>query len=1115
MTATNYTFTNLNPGTHYYFKVENTCGSETFGYEVDAYTECAAITLPFFEDFNSWGVGSGSLPNCWYRTGSYSTYTYISASYNMTGTSGGSIYMYSSTGTNYSTIVLPKLDTSLYQVNQTQLIFSALYTSTVYGRPKFEVGVLTDPENFNTFVPVDTVQHSGGITRWETFEVPLTSYTGNGAYVALRTVYDSNYTYPYLDDFTLELAPTCPRPDSLNATNATTNSVDLSWHERGGASQWIIEYGAWGFELGTGTQLVVNSNPFTLAGLPSAFRGEYYVKSICGIGDTGDFSRTSYRFETTQLPATIPYHYDFENAVEWANWSTSSNSTVYNWHRGTNVVDSGSYAMYVASSDSTYYSYTFDAITNVAAFRDIDFGTIDSSYTLTFRARAGGTINNYYDGLMVFLVDPAIPTVPSNTGITSPWGNVNDLYRIATMRVDTTWQTYTASFDTIHGVHRVAFFWFNQNTGASYANIPQAAAVDNIHIDYSPCPRPVNLDTMAVGGNSATLTWSGASSANYEVAYRVYGASASTTQFLYTTTNNASLSGLNATTQYIFWVRKLCGVGDSSLWSDGYVFETKLCDGGTFVLTGNPDSTSTTSYNAPVNNYYKYTLSETIFDSIELGGPMEISSIAYYYDYTTASTQKTDVTIWLQPTNKSSFSSTSDLILLDTTIAVQVYHGHLNCAQGWNYFGFATPYQYNGGNLVVIVDDNSNAYNSSTYVFKTVACSTTRTLTWYSDSYNPDPTSTSFSGSKTSYQWRPVMQLISCGGGCSAPLTSVTQHDYQSATIQVTGSSNSYELEYGTDPSNLGNLLTSSTGTFSISGLQPTTTYYYHARKSCEDNQMSPWASGFFTTDDLPCLPVTNLHVAGTGYSSVDLTWTAGSDETAWEVKVYNNIDTVSMTTALASATVTGLMAQTGYYANVRPLCGDAAEVPGPWSDSAVYFTTDLCQPVTNVTVTSGATTATVAWTAPSGATNFRVAYGPEGFPVGGETGIYNVTSNPFELTDLEPETPYTVQVANVCSDDLVSAWARADFLTLSGDGIADIDGEGNISLFPNPASTTVTIGLAEVSDLTIVDLNGREVFRANAVSSATIDVSTYAKGAYFVRVVSESGTSVRKLVVK
>ncbi|MCR4811669.1 MAG: fibronectin type III domain-containing protein, partial [Bacteroidales bacterium] len=523
-TTNSYQFTGLASGTNYEFMVVPVC-ADSISATTHATTECAVISnLPYSENFNSWGSGSGVIPNCWYRTGSYSSYTYISSSYNHSGNGGGSIYMYQS-GTNHSAIFMPALDTTVYHPNQTQLVFHAMNYSASYMNPGFEVGVLSDPSDISTFVPVDTVYHTADINVWEIFEVPLANYTGDGAYVGLRTINNPystaqyTYTYFYMDDFTLELIPTCPRPDSLTATNATTNSVDLGWHERGNASNWIIEYGPIGFTPGTGTIVAANSNPFTLNGLPAAYQGEYYVKSVCSSTDTGEYSRMACAFGTSQIPATIPYNYDFESSTEFDNWQTCSNSTI-NWYRGTAVAHNSNYSMYVsADQGATYKPYTNSSVVNTAIYRDIDFGSIDSSFTISFDARVGGTLTASYDGLMVFLVDPSIAPVASSSNITSPWGNVNDLYRIATVRIDTVWHTYTASFDTISGIKRVAFFWFNQNT-SSYDAMLEPAAVDNIVIDYSACPRPVATTVTAMGSTSANLSWVGPAVANYEVIYR-------------------------------------------------------------------------------------------------------------------------------------------------------------------------------------------------------------------------------------------------------------------------------------------------------------------------------------------------------------------------------------------------------------------------------------------------------------------------------------------------------------------------------------------------------------------------------------------------------------------
>ncbi len=1124
VTAQTYTVTGLNAGTLYEFKIENDCDMYV---TVEALTECATITLPFTEDFNNWGTGTGVLPACWYRTGSYSTYTYISGSYNHSGATGGSVYMYSSSAaTSKSVLILPELDTTVYHANQTQLVFSTMYTSTTYGRPKFEVGVVSNPADITTFVPVDTVQHSGGISRWETFEVPLSAYTGNGTHVAIRTVYDSNYTYPYVDDITLELIPSCPRPDSLTASNTTTSSIDLSWYDRAGASQWVVEYGPIGFEPGTGTQIVANTNPFTLTGLPSAYQGEYYVKAICGGGDTSEYSRQACLFGTSQVPATLPYDYDFENPAEWANWQTCSNHD-NNWFRGSAVADSGSYSMYVsADAGASYRPYLHDAVVNATAFRDIDFGPVDSSYTMTIRARAGGTTTGGYDGMIVLLADPSIATVPSSSNLMTPWGDIRDLYQIMDVRTDTNWRTYTCSFDTIHGVQRVAFYWFNQSTQsdpATYPNLGEAVAVDNIHIDYSTCPRPVNIDTTVVGGSSASLAWDGPAAADYEVAYRVYGTSAATNQFAATTTNSITLSGLTNNTQYVVWVRKLCGVGDTSLWSDGTLFTTTMCDGASEATNFTPGTSSTTTSYGPIGySLYNYSYVQTIIDSADLagiGGDITAFGFEVGTFVSNASTQFNNMTVYMANVSESDLSSGFIHPNASHIFRKVISNASFNYTEsGWQYHNLDTAFTWDGhSNLLISVKRDNGTYSGTQY-FTAHTASASKMRYIYQDSGPYDHTSVS---GGTASSTVGDIKLVSCGGGCNTPFLSSISTTYQSANLTFAGNGNSFNMRYGTSPTNLTNTMSSANGVFHITGLTPATQYYYSVTKNCEDNEVSPAYESYFFTDSLPCMPVSGLTATGTGYESATLTWTRGGNETAWQVIVYNTVDTFYYEASGTTYTATGLTSGVTYNANVRPLCGSDHNLEGPLADEPVTFTTDICQPVTGVTLTGvSGTTATISWTAPAvGSGSYRIEYGYTGFDRGqGQSATATATT--YTIEGLESRVSYDVYVANICSESLISVWSEVvTFETTGGQGIADVDAEGNLSIYPNPASSMVTVSVSEMlagAEVAIVDLNGRTVmtFTLNG-TNGTFDVSKLGQGAYFVRLTGEQATTVRKLIVK
>ena len=120
------------------------------------------------------------------------------------------------------------------------------------------------------------------------------------------------------------------------------------------------------------------------------------------------------------------------------------------------------------------------------------------------------------------------------------------------------------------------------------------------------------------------------------------------------------------------------------------------------ALVSSGDSTGS-SYYAPVNNYYNYSLSEMIFDADELGGPMVIDTIGFYLGSMNPMTRATDVRIYMKYTQRDGFASTTDYEVVDES-AVLVYSGALNCAHGWNDFALTTPFQYDGdGNVMVIV----------------------------------------------------------------------------------------------------------------------------------------------------------------------------------------------------------------------------------------------------------------------------------------------------------------------------------------------------------------------------------------------------------------------------
>ena len=1130
VSSTTYQFTNLSSGTNYDFKVESVCDTQSLGCTVQTATLCAPISvLPYTENFNSWAVGT--IPNCWAKTGTYSpnNYSVISGSYNHSGNGGGSVYMYASTtASNKSWLILPAIDTNLYAANELQLLYH-VYTSTSYEHPTLEIGVMDDAGDVSTFVSVATVQHPGMAGQWDAYQVPLTNYTGNGSYVAIRTT-NSSTIYFYLDDVTLELTPACPRVDSLMAGNATATSTDLSWNDYsdGNTTQWQIEYGPFGFVPGTGTLVTANSNPFTLSN-PTCNSGSFYVRPICSTGDTSYWSLMAGTFYLGQTPATLPYSYDFENVTEWNNWQGSYNNLERVWVRGNAVAHNGSYSMYIsADQGATYVPYYNNAVVNSAIFRDIDFGTVDSSYDFSFSARAGGSTAGNYDGLMVFLADPTVTPIASGVNLTSPWGHLNNLDILDFIRVDTTWQTYQIPIDNLSGVHRVVFFWFNQNTNTNYSPILEPAAVDDINIDYTSCPRPANFTTMATGAHSATIGWQGPSNVTYEVVYRLDGG---TNQFTTCNTNHITLTGLDSMATYYMWVRKVCGAGDTSFYSDAFQFTTPLCDNGAVAMNYDASLSSTTTSYGPIGySYYNYSYVQTLIDSAymaSIGG----AEVGYFgFNPTTVaagSTYYTGMNIYMANVPESDLSA--GWILPDDSAYIfqQVLtNDTLNFTEtGWQVFQLDTTFVWDGhSNVLVSVVRNHGSYASGPSFSAHSTGSKMRYA--YRDSSPYDYTNPDVSGTLSSYSGD--IMLISCNAGSSCAMPTgvyASNVTYNGATLNWTASASSYEVQYkaGTDAGWTGPVTVSS-NSYQLTGLNDSTIYFFQVRSICVDEESgetlySNWADGSFTTLYMPCFVPTELEAQTVTYSTTTLNWEENGVATQWNVHVWNTqFDSIYSSTS-HTFVVSGLTQNTDYYVAVSAQCGTTTE-SGYGDTIAIHTLT--CQPPTGLTVTNKtATSATIVWGGSGIA--FDVEYGDEHFSEGVNTQVVHVTGNTYTITGLEPEYDYSVSVRAECEEGVYSAYcAQVDFTTpAQGEGIENA-GTANVTLYPNPTSNATTIAISGVNgevEITLVDLSGRVVMTDSMSCTGDcakkLEVSGLSQGAYFVRLSGENVNMVKKVVVK
>lgn len=66
-------------------------------------------------------------------------------------------------------------------------------------------------------------------------------------------------------------------PSQILIMNIGSNSAEISWVDNSAATDWSIEYGVSGFNLGTGTEITTTVNPYTISGLASNTDYDVYI----------------------------------------------------------------------------------------------------------------------------------------------------------------------------------------------------------------------------------------------------------------------------------------------------------------------------------------------------------------------------------------------------------------------------------------------------------------------------------------------------------------------------------------------------------------------------------------------------------------------------------------------------------------------------------------------------------------------------------------------------------------------------------------------------------------------------------------------------------------------
>jgi M6 family metalloprotease-like protein len=260
----------------------------------------------------------------------------------------------------------------------------------------------------------------------------------------------------------------------------------------------------------------------------------------------------------------------------------------------------------------------------------------------------------------------------------------------------------------------------------------------------SECDPPTHL-VASVEDDDVTLSWDAAANA---ASYNIYRGGS----LIGNTTGTTYLDSNVAYGRYTYFLKSVDSNGLQSTASE--TVNVTIAPEGSIIIG---DGSSATDNFLPSYSYYKFALTQQIYTSAELGETGLITSIAFY----NAGDVKTRTyDFYLKHTTKDAFTDANDWVTVSE--ADKVFSGSVTmAADAWTIINFSNPFAYDGtSNVVLVTDDNSNAYTGSPHMSCRVFGAPNQALYAYNDNTNFDPLSPSVSSSITHALYSVKNQLL-------------------------------------------------------------------------------------------------------------------------------------------------------------------------------------------------------------------------------------------------------------------------------------------------------------------------------------------------------------------
>ncbi len=1085
--TTSYTFNGLDGLTTYTAYVRANCGSgDVSEWDSVAFTTlCEPKSLPYTENFDSYSsTGASSYPTCWYRHSTYSTssnsnnYPYISSTYSHS--SSRSLYFTCSIST-YNLAVLQEVDLGTLSMSDLRVKFF-MRSSNV--NAWMVVGVVSDPSDPTTFVPVDTVQNSTA-SVYEEHKVFLSNYSGTGYFVAFKILNTVGPYTIYLDDITVEETPSCLEVEDLAITALTTTTATVEWTAVGNTSAWDLYISSSSTDVPDATttpMYTTTATSYTFSGLTPNTAYTAFVRTNCGDGDVSEW--LSVRFTTPCAIETAPYVEDF------AGFNTTFSPC---WKRYSGLADPTTTATSSLAGIGTAWLFnSVNAFGNEHAKLNIYGASVN--YWLVTPAINLSNLNNPELTFDLALTDYGnanpienataqsddkfIVFVSTDNGDTwnmsnaTVWDNAGGDY--VYNNISTTGEKVSIPLSQYMGqTIKIAFYGESTVSG----NGDNDLHIDNISVDETPaCSVPTYVTASNVSSANTTVSWTAGGS---ESAWDLYISSSSTdvpdattTPMYSTSATSYTFSGLTGNTAYTAYVRANCGGDVVSDWVS--VNFSTSCTPVRLPYFENFDSFTSTGSDVYPECWFRHNSSSQKYPYVTSGTPYSGTRCLYFVgstsiyslavlpefdlvDNTMSDLQvsfmmrpyntntKLIVGVMTNPLDPATFEPI-DTVANATALAYEQHKVYLTNYSGTGRY-VALKSLISGGTYNIYLDDikvdipTCMEVNNLTLTDATVS---NVTVSWaaggnesawdlYISSSStdvPDATTTPmYSTSATSYTFPSLTANTSytayvranCGGGDVSDWVSVPAKTLcDEVTLPYTENFDSYTPGVGNYPE-----------CWAIHSNYNTGYPYINGNNAVSGNN----SLYFFTsssTYNIAVLPKANLGTLSMSDLRVIFTMNPSDVKAYMEVGVmtdpedpttFEPVDTVQ--NALPSTFEQHKVLLTQYTGNGRYVALKNLNIDGYYSiylDDVVLEQAPSCMEPENLTVMEvSSETVTLSWTTNDISTGYTVEYSSDNGNTW-TTASSTVTASPYTITNLTPRTQYDARVFANCGSETSNA---------------------------------------------------------------------------------------------